>query len=282
MPATTAASATTPEISASSATRAMLAVHRAVARRRYGLAQIGIVLAAVGIYELARLAMTPNWPQATANARRIVDLEEWLWLSWEPHLQDAFLDNVPRVVEALNVFYFVGHFLLTGIFFAWLYRRSRDGFAVFRDGFLAATAISVLVHWLYPTAPPRLADADVVDTLRILSGVDIGSPATSGLSNPVAAVPSLHAGYAIGVGGGVFLFTRARLVRALAVAYPALVVLTIIVTGNHFIFDAVAGVAVMALGVWLAARVRAGLARRAEGRRNRAILTVATRGGAVR
>ncbi len=261
----------------------MLTTRRALARRRYGLTQIALVLAAVGVYEPTRLAMTPNWGQATENARRIVHLEDWLSLSWEPHLQEAFLNNVPRVVEALNVFYFVGHFLLTGIFFTWLYRRSRRGFTTFRDGFFVATAISILVHWLYPTAPPRLADGDIVDTLQLLSGIDIGSPATgSGLSNPVAAVPSLHAGYAIGVGIGVFLFTRHWLVRALAVAYPALVVLTIIVTGNHFIFDAVAGLAVMAIGFWLAAQGRGWLARRAANRPNLAILGFASRGGAVR
>ena len=261
----------------------MLTTRRALARRRYGLTQIAVVLMAVGVYELARLAMTPNWAQATANARRIVDLENWLSLSWEPHLQEAFLDNVPRVVEGLNVFYFVGHFLFTAIFFTWLYRRSRDGFTMFRDGFLVATAISIFVHWLYPTAPPRLADGAIVDTLQLMSGIDIGSPATgSGLSNPVAAVPSLHAGYAIGVGIGVFLFTRHWLVRALALSYPALVVLTIIVTGNHFIFDAIAGVAVMGIGFWLAAQARTRLARRAENGTNPAILGVASRGGAVR
>ena len=27
-------------------------------------------------------------------------------------------------MQALNVFYFVGHFVFTGIFFVWLYRRS--------------------------------------------------------------------------------------------------------------------------------------------------------------
>ena len=261
----------------------MLTTRRALTRRRYGLTQIAVVLAAVGVYELARLAMTPNWGQATANARRIVDLENWLSLAWEAQMQQAFLDNVPRLVEGLNVFYFVGHFLFTGIFFAWLYRRSRDGFAAFRNGFLVATAISVFIHWLYPTAPPRLADGAIVDTLQLMSGIDIGSPATgSGLSNPVAAVPSLHAGYAIGVGIGIFLFTRHWLVRALALSYPALVVLTIIVTGNHFIFDAVAGVLVMGIGFWLAALARGWYGRWAEARGNPAILGVATRGGAVR
>ena len=80
------------------------------------------------------------------------------------------------------------------------------GFRSFRDGFLAATAIALVIHWLYPTAPPRLAGVGIEDTLLVLSGIDIGSPTSSALSNPVAAVPSLHAAYALGVGIGLIRY----------------------------------------------------------------------------
>ena len=112
---------------------------RQILARRDAVAQLAVVLGAFGAYEAARLAMEPNWTQAFANARRIVSVEEVLGLAWEQSLQRAFL-ALPDVVHALNIFYFVGHFLFTGIFFVWLYRRSRDGFRSFRDGFLAATA----------------------------------------------------------------------------------------------------------------------------------------------
>jgi hypothetical protein len=225
------------------------------AARRDGLAQLAVVLGAVTAYEAARLAMEPNWAQAFANARRIVSLEQVLGLAWEQSLQRAFL-AMPDVVTALNIFYFVGHFLFTGIFFFWLYHRSREGFRSFRDGFLVATAISVLIHWLYPTAPPRLAEAGIEDTLRVLSGIDIGSPTSSALSNPVAAVPSLHAAYALGVGIGLLRYARSPLLRLGGAIYPPLVILTIVVTGNHFVLDAIAGVAVLGLGFALASWAR--------------------------
>jgi hypothetical protein len=233
---------------------------RGLLMRRDGLAQIALVLAAVGVYEAARHAMEPNWSQAFVNARRIVSLEEVLGLAWEQSLQRAFL-ALPDVVQALNVFYFVGHFVLTGIFFVWLYHRSRDGFRTYRDGFLVATALAVLVHWLYPTAPPRLAGVGLEDTLLDFSGIDIGSPTSAAFSNPVAAVPSLHAAYAVGVGLGLIRYGRSHLVRAAGVVYPPLVVLTIVVTGNHFLLDALAGVAVLAVGFALAAWLRARLRR---------------------
>jgi hypothetical protein len=199
--------------------------------------------------------MEPNWTQAFANANRILSVEQVLGFAWEQSLQRAFL-ALPDLVAALNLFYFVGHFLFTGIFFVWLYRRSRDGFQRFRDGFLAATAIAVVIHWLYPTAPPRLAGVGLEDTLLMLSGIDIGSQTSSAISNPVAAVPSLHAAYALGVGIGMIRFGRSFLVRLGGVLYPPLVVLTIVVTGNHFLLDAVAGMLVLAIGFLLVRAIR--------------------------
>ena len=226
---------------------------REILARRDGVAQLAVVLGAFGAYEAARLAMEPNWAQAFTNANRILSVEEVLGFAWEQSLQRAFL-ALPDVVHALNIFYFVGHFLFTAIFFVWLYRRSRDGFRSFRDGFLVATAIAVVIHWLFPTAPPRLVGLE--DTLLVLSGIDIGSPSSSALSNPVAAVPSLHAAYALGVGIGMIRYGRSHVVTLAGAIYPPLVVLTIVDTGNHFLLDAVAGIAVLALGFWLAHVVR--------------------------
>lgn len=223
--------------------------------RRDGVAQLAVVLGAFGAYEAARLAMEPDWGRAFANADQVLHVEEVLGLAWEQSLQGAFL-ALPDLVAALNLFYFVGHFLFTGIFFVWLYHRSREGFRAYRDGFLAATALAVVVHWLYPTAPPRLAGVGLQDTLLLLSGIDIGSPTSSAISNPAAAVPSLHAAYALGVGVGMIRFARSHLARLAGLLYPPLVVLTIVVTGNHFLLDAVAGMAVLGAGFLLVRALR--------------------------
>jgi PAP2 superfamily protein len=221
-------------------------------QRRDGIKQILIVLSALWLYELARMFIEPNWSAAMANARKVDELERALNFAWEQSLQRAFL-QVPELIEAMNFFYFVGHFVLTGLFFLWLYHRSRDGFRSFRNGFLVATAIAVVIHWQFPTAPPRLLDGlGIEDTVRVLWNIDIGSPHASAISNPVAAVPSLHAGWAFGVGIGLIRYARQRWLRILGGLYPLAVVLTIVVTGNHFIFDALAGAAVLAAGFFVA------------------------------
>jgi hypothetical protein len=228
---------------------------RSFVARHYGVTQVIFVVVAIEAYELLRHAMTPNWAIAERHAQDVVSWERSLHIEWEEGLQQTFL-RLPELVRAMNVFYFVGHFVLTSIFFFWLYHTNRDAFSRFRNGFLAATFIALIIHWRFPTAPPRLANVGLQDTLRSLSNIDIGSPTSSSFSNPVAAVPSLHAGWALGVGLGLVLYARPLFWKLVGVFYPIAVVLTIVVTGNHFVFDAITGMLVMGLGFWVAEWVR--------------------------
>ena len=57
---------------------------------------------------------------------------------------------------------------------------------------------------------------------------------------------------------GLVRYARQRWLRVLGVLYPIAVVLTIVVTGNHFIFDALAGAAVLAAGFLVANLPRMG------------------------
>ena len=163
--------------------------------------------------------MEPNWTAAVENARRITELEQVLSLGWESQLQAAFL-ALPGLVHAMNVFYFVGHFVLTGLFFLWLYHRSRRRLPPLprrlprRDADLRPDPLEV------PDRAAAHRRSGVLDTLCFFSGIDIGSPTTRALTNPAAAVPSLHAGYALGVGLGVFRFARSGIVRAAGLVYP--------------------------------------------------------------
>jgi hypothetical protein len=212
------------------------------------LLQIGLVIGLAEAYRLLRRLIPTDWPQAIANAHHVLRLEQVSHFAWEKGIQDTFM-QVPDVVKAMNWFYLSSHFVVTGAFFVWLYWRNREGFAIFRDGFLLATAISLVIHWRYPTAPPRLADMGVRDTIDLYSGVNIGKPHHERFSNPVAAVPSLHAGWAMALGVGLVLYARNFLLRAAGVVYPVAVLLTIVVTGNHFVLDAAAGMAVMAIAL---------------------------------
>jgi hypothetical protein len=213
-----------------------------VASRRHGLSQIAIALGGVEAYELSRRLLRPDWPLADRHAREVLDWERVAHVAWEAPLQAAVL-RVPGLEPALELFYFGAHFLLTATFFLWLYRRSPSGFRRFRNAFLVTTGAALVVHWRFPTAPPRLAGVGLVHP-----GLGL-----AGLSNPVAAVPSLHAGWALGVGVGVVRYSRPAVWRLAGALYPAAICFTIVATGNHFVLDAVAGMAVLGAGFAAAA-----------------------------
>ena len=234
----------------------MQQVRRALPRLD-AILQITLVIGLAEAYRLLRRLIPTDWPQAVANAHHVFRLEQVSHIAWEQGIQQSFL-QFPTLVRGMNWFYLSSHFVVTGVFFVWLYWRDREGFAVFRDGFLLATAIALVIHWRYPTAPPRLAQMGIKDTIDLYSGVNIGSPHHERFSNPVAAVPSLHAGWAVAVGAGLLLYARNFLARAAGVGYAAAVLLTIVVTGNHFVFDAVAGALVMAVGFAATAPFRVG------------------------
>jgi hypothetical protein len=106
---------------------------------------------------------------------------------------------------------------------------------------------------LYPAAPPRLADLGFSDTVSSATGLNLSSDLLGSLYNPIAAVPSLHFGYAVIVGGVLASLADRRWVRIAGWVYPGAMLGIIVATGNHFFLDAAAGGLVVVLG-WITAR----------------------------
>src|SRR5436309_2521769 len=80
-----------------------------------------------------------------------------------------------------------------------------------------------------------------VGTVSHSAKVNLSSDLLGNLYNPFAAVPSLHFGYALLVGVTVAVIAKRRLTRALGWAYPVVMLVVIVGTGNHFFFDAAGG-----------------------------------------
>jgi membrane-associated phospholipid phosphatase len=71
--------------------------------------------------------------------------------------------------------------------------------------------------------------------------VSHASASLSALFNPYAAVPSMHVAFALMIGWPLARLARHRIVSVLWLLYPFLMAFVIVVTANHFIFDAVLG-----------------------------------------
>jgi len=72
------------------------------------------------------------------------------------------------------------------------------------------------------------------------------------ISNQFAAMPSVHCAWALWCACALVPRLRHTWGKVLAVAYPVLTVTAIVITGNHYVLDAVAGFTVLGIGFVLA------------------------------
>jgi hypothetical protein len=238
-----------------------------------GSIEVATLVALYAIYEIVRGQGHATVAVARQHTHWVVDLERGLHVFGERAVQHA-VDTVPAVPTLLGVAYIVLHFVGTTGFLVWVYRSHRDRFPVVRNTIIAATGIALVLYVLFPVAPPRLAQLGFADTVSHDAKVNLSSSLLSSLYNPFAAVPSLHFGYALLVGVTVATLARSRIVRLLAGIYPAVMLLVIVATGNHFFFDAAAGAVAIGAGYLIASRF--GYATRAPRRRPAAGSVAAT------
>jgi len=222
-----------------------------VLQPHHGAVEAVALVVLYGLYELTRGTVDGNWRIAQRHADAIVDFEQNLGMFWEWDVQ-RWAQALPAVPALLGGAYVVLHVVCTIGALVWVHRHHRSHFALFRTVVVAASALALVVYVLYPTAPPRLAGLGFTDTVTLHTGVNLNSEFLGQLYNPVAAVPSLHFGYALIVGVAVALLARRLAVRLLGVLYPGVMLFVIVATGNHFWLDALAGGGVTIVA-WLVA-----------------------------
>jgi hypothetical protein len=202
-------------------------------------------------YEVVRGAGDTDLTVARDHTSDIVSLERTLHVFSERTVQE-WSHGVPYLPALLGLAYMSLHFGATALAVRWVYRERREAFPLVRTTLIASTAIALAGYVLYPAAPPRLAGLGFSDTVTRHTGLNLSSDLLGSFYNPVAAVPSLHVGYALIVGATVFALARRRWMRLLGAVYPAFMLFDVVATGNHFWFDAAAGAAVVLAGWWIA------------------------------
>jgi hypothetical protein len=208
-------------------------------------AQLSIFLAAYLLYDAARWIFSSNLDQARTHAAWIIELERSIHVAIEGSVQRA-LDTGAASFVLSNV-YLAAQLVVLPLSLIWLYRRSRPIYRALRNTVIATWLIAVPVFALFPVAPPRLAGIGVADTVSSQAAVGLTGRSTL-FYNPFAAVPSLHVGFAFAISVAAAAALHASWARALALLWGPLVTLSVVATGNHYVFDIAAGLIVTALG----------------------------------
>jgi membrane-associated phospholipid phosphatase len=198
------------------------------------------------LYSLGRWVAVGDTDVATRHAHWIVDLERSASLDVEGTVQDALTGSF--WLWLLNHLYIAAQLVVVPGALVFLYRRDSLRYQQLRNTVLLTWLVALPIYALYPVAPPRLADIGLVDTITTQTGIALDSKLTTAFYNPLAAVPSLHAGFALAVSAALAASARRRVVRAAAWLWAPTIALAVVATGNHFLFDIAAGVVATAAG----------------------------------
>ena len=211
--------------------------------------ELGFVVAALLLNALVRWYTLEDEARAVANARDVLALQERLHLDWEHAVQDATL-TLTWLDSFTQWFYVWGYFPVVVVVLVGLYVWRPDTYPLFRNALLVSGAIGLLCYAFYPTAPPRLTDPGYVDT--VATGVLDAAARPVGIANELGAIPSFHVGWLALSGYVVHRVTRSAVLRVLCVLVPATMAYAVVATGNHWVLDIPAGVAVALVGLLVA------------------------------
>jgi membrane-associated phospholipid phosphatase len=226
---------------------------------RDAFVQLALWGAADAMYELVRGIVAGQGSVALANAHSVISLEKATGTFVEPQIQALFTGS-GVLMDAANWIYMNAQFTVNLVFLAFIYVYRNEIFYFVRNMFFVSMGIALIVHLAVPVAPPRMfPQYGFVDTVHKFAHVNQDSGAVSVFVNPYAAVPSMHMCFALLVGATGFRLTRRWLLRALAISYPLLVLAVIVITGNHFFFDAAVGAVLAVVAAIAAHRVMARL-----------------------
>jgi hypothetical protein len=245
-----------------------------VKHRLYWWKELLIIAVFYGIYSVTRnqfgsANMGPGEPvHAFNNALRVIRVERFVGLFHEQAIQSWFT-GWHSFLWFWNVYYGTFHFAVTIGAFIWMFVRSQDRFARWRNTLAFTTVFAIVGFSLFPLMPPRLLDDPgryggerialerhiesfgFEDTLKTDGGLwSFDSGAMQKISNQYAAMPSLHCAWATWCTLAMWPLVKRRRAKALLVAYPILTLFCIIVTANHYWLDGIGGLVILAAGMF--------------------------------
>ncbi|MER5209192.1 bifunctional glycosyltransferase 87/phosphatase PAP2 family protein [Streptomyces sp. NPDC002838] len=231
---------------------------RRVLTRPNLLLELLLIRVTYAAYQRVRLAATggsnsEGRARAEENGHQILDMERWLHIDIE-HWANHAVVKVDWIRDFFDFYYESFHFVVPLSVLAVLYWRRPVDYRWARAALGFTTLLALVGFWLYPLAPPRLMPTlgiiDTVHGVQDFSKPDYGT--LTALTNQYAAMPSLHFGWSLWCGLVIAIIAPKWWMKSLGLLHPLFTATAIVVTGNHWILDAVGGAMVVGAGFGLA------------------------------
>jgi PAP2 superfamily len=183
---------------------------------------------------------------AAARGRWIWRFDRRLPIPSENTLQQWAL-HARWLIRFANVYYIVAHVAPMGIYLVWLYVRHRDVFARWRNQLAFLSLVGAVIQ-LIPVAPPRLfPELGFIDTAARY-GPRVYDSSGFKQAGQLAAMPSMHVGWAVLIGVAAYSAGRSRW-RWLGPAHAALTIFAVTVTAYHWLLDGIVAIAILLVGL---------------------------------
>ena len=235
-----------------------------VGRRISPWREAAILVVLWACYTVTRSAGDQDMGAALKHAASILKVEKFFHIDFELALNNGIGHVVPLEVIA-SYWYSVSHYVVTIATLVALYRMRPYAYGWLRTSLVGATLVALLCYVLYPAAPPRLTGG-YTDTLVQTAKFGWWDNHASiprglgGATNQLAAMPSMHVGWALWCTIVLYGLSKYTWQRVLAVAYSVGMCLVVVSTANHWVLDLVVGWAIIlaALGASRAYVLRRG------------------------
>lgn len=230
--------------------------------------ETALVLALFALWQYAGSFGVMGPDGALGRARWLWHAERVAHLPSETWVQSLFLAH-PLVVQFFNLYYDSLHFPVLIACMIWLFTRHRDAYRRLRTTLVAFTGACLAIQ-LIPVAPPRmLTETGMVDT-GVLYHQSVYASVGGFNADQLSAMPSVHVGWAILVAAAAVGTARSRW-RWLALLYPVMTTLAVVVTANHFWLDGIVAAALLGLVLAVQSAARRVLGGRLGGQRRAAL-----------
>ncbi len=205
--------------------------------------EAGVIALLYALWQLAGTLAQHGTTGGLARGRWIARTEHSWHLPSELGLQRAPLEH-RWLAYAADIYYATMHFPALFALLLWTFWRHRAQYRRLRSLVIGFTGLSLLVQ-LIPVAPPRLLPELGFTDIAARYGQSVyGLGAFS--ADQLSAVPSVHVGWAVLVGVYPVLVGGGRW-RWLALLHPVLTGYVVVATANHWWFDGLVAVAVLAV-----------------------------------
>jgi PAP2 superfamily len=216
--------------------------------------EAGVVLALFALWQLAGSFAVVSPAGAIGRAQWIWHAERAVHLPSETVIQRAFLPH-PLIVQTLNLYYAGLHFAVIIACLIWVFVRHRRQYRQVRTTLVLFTAGALLIQFI-PVAPPRMLAGDGMVDTAVRFGQSVYGSVAGFNADQLSAMPSVHVGWALLVALVVVEVSGSRW-RWMALGYPVLTTMAVVITANHFWLDGIAATLLLAVALIVQRATRA-------------------------